>query len=644
MLAEAESSGNRVVRLTVTRAAASIPFGAAAPLLAPLPATVPSTGTAAGATGSANGARPASGGKPAGTVADPAEEGTLLAAHRAFAAWAGDDTIVVGVDDAHLLDQATAMLLGMLADGGHVRLVLTLRTGDPVPPPVRDLARRPGARRLALAELPEPEVRELLGRVLDGEVESASLARLWDATRGNPLFLRELARDALESGALARRHGVWAWAPAPFAGPRLHDLVAARVGALAGAEREVAGLLALGEPLPVGRLAWLAGPEVVDGMCDQGLVTVERVEGRRLARLAHPLYADGIRAQLGPLETADIYATLVRAALAEAGTHIAGPPDPASLDPDERLRLAVWSISSSVEADPALLAAAAADARDHDQPTLAERLARAALGQSPSTGIARPPAPVPPPCPVSFAAALTLGEALVDLERPDEAEAVLAPLVDIARDDLGRARVAGARLAALRVVEADGAARARALAADAIATIDDPMAPRPGARRAGRQPQPPRRPRRGRPARVRADRHRGRPRPPPGRGGRHHLAHARRPAGGGGRRRGPGRPRRVVRRRVVRRHHASRRRHGTRPRPGPGRPAALGSAARPRPPSSGWWPAGGWPTPRPPSRWPSTTRSAAATSTPAPSPCCGAASRCRGAARPRPGWRSARRR
>lgn len=449
VLAEAEASGTRVVRLTVTRAAASIPFGAAAPLLAPLPLA----------------------GAPAA-----AGEGTLLAAHRGFVAWAGDDTILVGVDDAHLLDEATATLLGLLADGGHVRLVLTLRTGDPVPPPVRGLAERPGTRLVALTELGEPEVRELLNRELDGEVESASLARLWEATRGNPLFLRELCRDALESGALARRHGVWAWAPAPFAGPRLHDLVTARVGALARPQHEVAGLLALGEPLPVGRLAWLAGPQVVDDMRDQGLVIVERVEGRRMARLAHPLYADGIRAQLGPLETADLYATLVRAALAEAGSHIAGPPDPASLDPDERLRLAVWSISSNVEADPALLAAAAADARDHDQPSLAERLARAALGQAPSTGIARTPAPVPPPCPVSFAAALTLGEALVDLERPEEAEAVLAPLALLARDDGARARVVGARLSALRVVEADGPARARALAAEATAEIDDPTA------------------------------------------------------------------------------------------------------------------------------------------------------------------------
>ena len=69
------------------------------------------------------------------------------------------------------------------------------------------------------------------------------------------------------------------------------------------------------------------------------------------------------------------------------------------------------------------------------------------------------------------------------------------------------------------------AGRARAMAAEATAEIDDTTATRPGAGRAGRHAQPPRRPRRGRPAGLRAARSCGGRRPPPGRGRRHHLAH-----------------------------------------------------------------------------------------------------------------------
>jgi DNA-binding CsgD family transcriptional regulator len=442
VLARAEARGDRVVRLTVTRAAATIPFGAATPLLP--------TGEAEPDAGSST-------------------TGTLLAARQAFAERARDGVVLVGVDDAHLLDEATATLLAALAEDGHIRLVLTVRSGDHVPEAVDALWRGKGWCHIELAELTEAEVRELLTQVLDGEVESATVERLWEATRGNVLFLRELCRDAIDAGTLALRHGVWAWAPGPFTGPRLHDLVAGRIGALTVEERHVAGLLALGEPLSLGLLGWLADAGAVAAMRDRGLIEVERVEGRQVARLAHPLYADGMRAQLGPLETADLYATLVRGTLAEAGTHVAGPPDATHLDPEERLRLAVWSISSNVEADPGLLAAAAADAREHDDPALAERLARAALGQTPSTGIARPPAPVPPPCVVSFNAALTLGEALGDLQRPEEAEAVLRPLAGLARTDADRTRVAVAQLAALRLVPG-GADRAREVAAGAGVT------------------------------------------------------------------------------------------------------------------------------------------------------------------------------
>jgi DNA-binding CsgD family transcriptional regulator len=310
-------------------------------------------------------------------------------------------------------------------------------------------------------------VRALLAADPGGEVESATADRLWQATHGNPLFLRELCRDALEAGTLARQHGVWAWTAEPFSGPRLHDLVTGRLGRLAGDERRLAGLLALGGPLPLAQVDALAAPEALAALRARGLVDVEDGD-RRLVRLAHPLAADGLRGQLGPLEASDLYAALAR-------SHGAGRGGdrPGAVDADDRLRLAVWSISGNVPAEPALLAAAAADARHRDDPALAERLARAALGQPPSTGVAVEPPTVPPPCAVGFAAALTLGEALGDLRRPDEAEAVLAPLAAIARDDHQRARVALARLAALRL-RPDRLDHARALAA--ATGIRDPIA------------------------------------------------------------------------------------------------------------------------------------------------------------------------
>ena len=473
VLADGARGGAAVVRLAVTRAAATIPYGAAGPLLAAVGASPSGAPAGPGPSATEGAGRPSanagggapgpSAGAPRPSRAGPGDD-TVVATRRAVADRHADAPLLLAVDDAHLLDEATAGLLDTLLADGHVRLVMTVTTGvDPLPRHVARLWEGRRWRRIELAELTRDVFRDLVGGVLDGEVEGATVDRLWDATRGNVLFLRELCRDALDAGTLARHHGVWTWSAVPVAGPRLHDLVTSRIGALSAQERHLAGALALGEPLPMELAQVVAAPEVIDALGDRGLVVVERAEGRRMLRFAHPLYADGVRAQLGPLESADLYATLVRGTLARYGAHLAGSPDPTTIEADERLRLGIWSISSNVSVDPGLLAAAATDALRRDDPALAERLARAALGQAPSTGVAQRP-PTVPATRAGFRAALTLGEALSMLRRPEEAEDVLAPLAAMADDDRRRARVALVRLLALRL-QPDRTDHARAIAA-----------------------------------------------------------------------------------------------------------------------------------------------------------------------------------
>jgi DNA-binding CsgD family transcriptional regulator len=452
VLAEVEAGGSTVVRLVATRAAATIPFWAAAPLLG-----------GPGAAGRSDGAD--------GSDATDA----LMSAHRAVAELAAAAPVVVGVDDVHLLDQATAGLLHQVVEAGQVRLVLTVRTGDAMPLAVARLVEDRGWTRLELADLARDDVEALLTASLEGgEVESATVDRLWAATQGNALFLRELCRDALEAGSLARHHGAWTWSAAPFTGPRLHDLVAERVGQLSPDERVLAGLLALGEPLPAPLAEALSSPRVVAALGARGLVTIGPSTGdttgdpsddptdRPLVRLSHPLYADSVRAQLGPLETTDLYASLVEGMVKDID----------ELDADDRLRLAVWSVSGGAELDPPVLVGAAEDARQREDPVLAERLARAALGL-PHSGLRRdPPAPPARGDRTRLAAGMALGEALGDQQRFDEAEAVLAPLAAVATDDAQRARIAVARLAATRL-DPDHLDDARAIAAGT--TIRDPV-------------------------------------------------------------------------------------------------------------------------------------------------------------------------
>jgi replication-associated recombination protein RarA len=100
-LAAAERSGRVVGRATATAAAATVPLGALVPLLPPQ----------------------------AGGAADPVALFERVAA--AFHERAGAAPFVLLVDDVHLLDVTSALLLTQLLDAGAVFLIGTMRAGEP---------------------------------------------------------------------------------------------------------------------------------------------------------------------------------------------------------------------------------------------------------------------------------------------------------------------------------------------------------------------------------------------------------------------------------------------------------------------------------------------------------------------------------
>ena len=82
----------------------------------------------------------------------------------------------------------------------------------------------------------------MLERALDGIVESVSRDRMWEATRGNVLFARELIADVLEAGELRQIHGVWRWAGGVGPAPRLQEAIAGRLDGLTGSRAPLFGI------------------------------------------------------------------------------------------------------------------------------------------------------------------------------------------------------------------------------------------------------------------------------------------------------------------------------------------------------------------------------------------------------------------
>ncbi|MFI6479049.1 LuxR C-terminal-related transcriptional regulator [Nonomuraea sp. NPDC050663] len=301
---------------------------------------------------------------------------------------------LVVVDDAHLLDSASAALLHHLVVHRRTRVVVTVRTETPAPDAVQALWKDDLLPRLDLSPLTEEETAELLAAALRGPVEPAAVSRLWRASDGNALWLRELVL----SGLLACAGGVWRWRGEVTMTPSLREAIAGRIGELTGDEREVLEFLAYGEPLGADLLADLSSEAAVERLEDRALVAVDR-DGKRLqVRLAHPLYGEVIRSGCGLLRARGLMRRLADA-VAAAGQRRR----------EDVLRVAVWRLDSGAPADPTLLLAGCDRARVTRDLRLAERLARAAVEAGGGA-----------------AASLALATVLFYSDRYDESEQVFA--------------------------------------------------------------------------------------------------------------------------------------------------------------------------------------------------------------------------
>lgn len=307
------------------------------------------------------------------------------------------------VDDLHLLDSASAVLIGQLLEGGHVFLVGTVRTGAMQPEAVAALARGDRAVRVDLAELSPDEVHALLSVVLGGPVERGTALRLHRESGGVLLFLRELVCGGLYSGSLAGRGGVWRMAGASVRTRRLTDLVQDRVRGVREDDRAVLEVVALCGP--VGTYGLDLG--ALSRMERMGLVEV-RSDGRRmLASVAHPVYGDVLRAGLSVLERQMLLMAQV--------TRLEGT---GARRREDRWRLAMLRLDATGTADPGLLAQAAHLAREAYDFGSVARLAAALTRLDPAAG-----------------PRMLLGEALYELGRFDEADAALPDATAAAGDD-----------------------------------------------------------------------------------------------------------------------------------------------------------------------------------------------------------------
>ncbi len=333
-----------IVRVVATASAATVPFGAVGHLLA---------------------------GRPSGAT------GPIPAFIDLLRQISPDVPPTLVLDDAHLLDQASAALVLAVRESETACILATIRHGERTPDAVTALWKDHQLERLDLQPLSRREARVLVEAHLAAPADADVHAELFALTEGNPLYIRELLIDTVRSGALVQLEGSWQWTGTAPQMVRLRDLIAARTSGLSEAGTLALELLAVGAPLPLPELLEASSEEAVAELERSGLAVVLGLPECQVVELAHPMFGEVTMNAL-PAATARRHRRRLVAALERRDLD----------DGPDLLRLAVLKLESG-EAAPELFRRAGAYALrieagvpgpgwDDSDPTLAIRLADAA--------------------------------------------------------------------------------------------------------------------------------------------------------------------------------------------------------------------------------------------------------------------------
>lgn len=277
---------------------------------------------------------------------------------------------VIGVDDAHLLDQLSATLLHQLAIDGSVRIVATVRSGEAVPDAITSLWKDGYLQRLHLTPFTKAQCVSLIEEALGGRVEGLSADLMWEASGGNALFVRHLVEGALEAGTLRQVRGVWQLRGRTAVTSELAALLDSRVDQLPDDVLHTLRLLTFCEPLDLDTLSDIVGSAAVEEAESRGLVRVVEEQNGIEVRFNHPLFGEVIRRRLGMAAARRLRGEVVRAL---HGRPLRGP--------GAQIRLAELTLDSDQSPELDLLVTAARDAIALTNVTLGERLARAAVSR-----------------------------------------------------------------------------------------------------------------------------------------------------------------------------------------------------------------------------------------------------------------------
>lgn len=294
-----------------------------------------------------------------------------------------DRPLLLVVDDAQHLDEASSGLVHQLVLLGDARVLVTIRAAAPAPEAVRRLWREHLLQRIDLEPLERQAVAAITADLVAGRgavawddsthIDPATVHDLWERSAGNPLLLREIVLAAVDADEwVSGPAGVRVEARSATA-PRLVDLLGDRLAHLDDAQRDLLTHLAFGEPLGYGEIVALGSDTDLDALERAGIIVADLDQRRLTVRIAQPLLAEVLRRSVGNLRARAIRVTLMNVLRATGARRRT-----------DEMRLAALAAEAGMELEPDVLTRAARTALFANDVALAMVLAESAFAQQPS--------------------------------------------------------------------------------------------------------------------------------------------------------------------------------------------------------------------------------------------------------------------
>lgn len=292
------------------------------------------------------------------SLIEPGADGHLAAVIvRELARRARRRPVLVTVDDAHLLDKASAAAIHQLARSRVATLAVSVRMGEPAPAAIEALSKDELLARFDIEPLDRPSFDELVAAVL-GPVTAPTGRWLWDHCRGHPLYLRELLDGLIHDGTLRPTSQGYAVDRSVRVPPRLVDLVEHNLDRLGPRSVRALAAVALSQPIAEVRLRQVVAPAEFDRLRISELIEL----GTGQVTLGHPLHGEAAVRRLTDDEIDRLRTDLAQALGATE---------------ENSAQAAVLLLDAGQEPPPELLRRALDQAIQRRQPNLAVRIGEA---------------------------------------------------------------------------------------------------------------------------------------------------------------------------------------------------------------------------------------------------------------------------